>query len=122
MAASNKKLTIESPYSRQNFKWLMQNSAAKKYLEEKTINEINKALEAGNDPLLEELYGDILNEYVREEEADLNLAIQESKLIEEFEEDSQMTNKILEQEKEERKAAIEEEEDVQADKILNKLN
>ncbi|HLG25416.1 MAG TPA: hypothetical protein VI588_01300 [Candidatus Gracilibacteria bacterium] len=114
-------ITADSPYSLENFLWLMENSSVGTYLSEESLARIDQSLESKNEQALRELYPIILEEYVRERDININFALQHESLMNDFAVDVEKAGYKVKAELKAHVKKLEEKERREAEKILKKI-
>ena len=77
-------ITIDTPYSLENFLWLMNNSSVRSYLSEESLAHIKQAIDTSNEQTLKELYPIILEQFIHESEINTNFVLQQESLMNDF--------------------------------------
>ena len=122
MADPVKQFAYDTPYSLENFEWLMEHSAARSYLGGETVERINDAIAKKNEEYLKSLYPAIFNEYLKEKRIDLNFTLRAGKIMGDFAGNMEKIGTKVRKERRERKTKIEAEESERAEKILKQIN
>ena len=115
-------LTADTAYSRENFEWLMNNSAARSYLGKDTVAKILDALEKGDDEFLKGHFERIRNNFITEKDINLKQALREELVLAEFETEAEETGKYLKDQSTQFMHKMEDMDSNYADSILDNLN
>lgn len=115
-------ITSGTPYSLENFKWLMQHPPVRSYLGDDIQKNIRNSINNGNEEYLKRIYPIILELYLKTKESDDKFQKNHEQTI------ADLTKRINETEKHEKEARkvrnqmVENREKEDADNLLNKLN
>ncbi len=114
-------ITTDTPYSLENFKWLMDHSSARSYLGKETVSKILTALEKGDDEFLKGHYKNILLEYLKENQIDEDFARSHDMIMGRFTNNMKNMGKNLKKTRKDRNEKEEKSEKESADKILDEI-
>ena len=111
-----------TPYSKEALQWLLEHSTAKKSLRDELKQKIDAALHNGDEEYLQNMFPILLDKHLKEENTDLNFALQQTMMMGDFDDDVEGTGKQMDHEKKEMKMKVERYEQKQANEMLKKLN
>lgn len=114
-------LASDSPYSLENFQWLMENSSVKDYLSENELREVEAALNDGDEVILQRHYDLLLEQFLIERDRNIDLGLQEESLMQEFSSSVSDISHEVQVNQKARNDDVEAQEHAGADDILNEL-
>jgi hypothetical protein len=115
------RLTSNSPYSLENFKWLMEHSSATRYLSDDSLNKIETALKGGEEAILRDLYPIILPQFIAERDIDVDFIVSQEDTMNSFVTAVEKIGLGVTEQFKESKQQYEEKEKLEAENILNEL-
>lgn len=118
---SSPKLAADTPFSRDNFDRLMENSSAKAYLDEEILKSIDDAQANGDEEYMKAMYPIILSQYLRELEIKAEMEAKEEESIENFKKEVEEIDRKLKEERKLETENAEREEKARAEDILKAL-
>jgi hypothetical protein len=112
----------DAPYTLETFVWLMDNFNAKGLFSDADWDEIEKAVADKNEEHLKTVYPYILEKFVRERDININFALQQESLMQEFTSSVEEVNQDVKARQEARNTEIEAAEKEGVEEILEELN
>lgn len=111
-----------APYTLETFVWLMDNFDAKGLFSDADWNEIEKAVADKNEDHLKTVYPYILEKFVRDRDININFALQQESLMQDYTSSVEEVNQEVKAKQEARNTKIEAAEREGAEEILEELN
>ncbi len=115
-------IASDAPYTLDNFLWLMEHSSAKSFLPAESLSEIEEALSNSDEDYLLSVYPLILDEFVKERDININFALQQESLMNDFISHVEEVDHQVKSDQKVRTDKIEAEEHSHAEDILDELN
>ena len=115
-------ITANSPYSLENFKWLMEHSSVQQYLLDESLMKIEESLKSGDETVLCRLYPIILEQFITERDINVQFAISQESAMHAFVVGAEKAGYKVKAEYEERKQSVEKKEHTEAENILKNIS